>query len=79
MPDEGEIDLAFSGTHIRFATADTTILSRLIDERYPNYEAVIPRENDKQLLISKDSMLRSVKRVSIFAKWDRILRILYIL
>ena len=65
--DTDSIALSFSPTHVQFQCGPTTILSRLIDERYPNYEAVIPRENDKQLLISKDAMLRSVKRVSIFA------------
>ncbi len=65
--DSEEISLSFSTTQVEFKNASTSILSRLIDERYPNYEAVIPRENDKQLMISKDAMLRSVKRVSIFA------------
>ncbi len=65
--DSEELSLSFSNTQVEFKNASTWILSRLIDERYPNYEAVIPRENDKQLMISKDAMLRSVKRVSIFA------------
>ncbi|HEY3873930.1 MAG TPA: DNA polymerase III subunit beta [Candidatus Kapabacteria bacterium] len=65
--DTEPVSLRYSTTHVEFKSGSTTILSRLIDERYPNYEAVIPRENDKQLLISKDAMLRSVKRVSIFA------------
>ncbi len=65
--DSEALELSFSPTHVEFKTEMTTILSRLIDERYPNYEAVIPRENDKLMLISKDATLRSVKRVSIFA------------
>lgn len=65
--DDKSLSFSFSATHVQFKTDDVSILSRLIDERYPNYEAVIPRENDKQMLISKDAMLRSVKRVSIFA------------
>jgi len=65
--DGDQVSVAFSPTHVQFKNDSVSILSRLIDERYPNYEAVIPRENDKQLLISKDAMLRSVKRVSIFA------------
>jgi DNA polymerase-3 subunit beta len=65
--DTEPITLSFSASHVQFQSGATNILSRLIDERYPNYEAVIPRENDKQLIISKDAMLRSVKRVSIFA------------
>lgn len=65
--DGDSLRMSFSATHVEFRTDNATILSRLIDERYPNYEAVIPRENDKQVYISKDAMLRSVKRVSIFA------------
>jgi len=65
--DADTVAVGFSSSHVQFQSGTTTILSRLIDERYPNYEAVIPRENDKMLLISKDAMLRSVKRVSIFA------------
>ena len=65
--DSDPITLSFSQTHVEFRTEGAVILSRLIDERYPNYEAVIPRENDKMMLISKDAMQRSVKRVSIFA------------
>ena len=65
--DNDQITVSFSSSHVQFSAGATTILSRLIDERYPNYEAVIPRENDKQLMISKDAMLKSVKRVSIFA------------
>ena len=65
--DKESIALSFSASHVQFQSGSTNILSRLIDERYPNYEAVIPRENDKQAIISRDAMLRSVKRVSIFA------------
>lgn len=65
--DGDALKMSYSATHVEFRTENVTILSRLIDERYPNYEAVIPRENDKQVFISKDEMLRSVKRVSIFA------------
>ncbi|MEO6938645.1 MAG: DNA polymerase III subunit beta [Candidatus Kapaibacterium sp.] len=65
--EDEEITISFGPTHVEFRNEDTWVLSRLIDERYPNYEAVIPRENDKQLFISKDAMLRSVKRVSIFS------------
>ena len=65
--DKDILTVGFSSTHVQFQSGSTNVLSRLIDERYPNYEAVIPRENDKQLLISKEVMLRSVKRVSIFA------------
>jgi DNA polymerase III subunit beta len=39
----------------------------LIDGKYPNYEAVIPKENPNKLSIDRSLFLNSVRRVSIFA------------
>lgn len=62
-----ECDLTVSDDHIRFKSGNTIVITRLINEQYPNYESVIPRENDKKLMISKEQMLSTVKRVSIFS------------
>lgn len=53
--------------HVSFKSGDTQLITRLINEQYPNYESVIPRDNDKFLTIGKDQMLSTVKRVSIFS------------
>ena len=53
--------------HVSFKSGDTQLITRLINEQYPNYESVIPRANDKFLTIGKDQMLSTVKRVSIFS------------
>ncbi|MEI8134869.1 MAG: DNA polymerase III subunit beta [bacterium] len=68
--DADEITISFSATQIEFKTDDTTVLSRLIDEQYPNYEAVIPRENEKVMTVAKSAMLQSLKRVMIFSDQD---------
>ena len=39
----------------------------MIDGKYPNYEAVIPRENPNKLTIGRTQFLNSVRRVSIFS------------
>ena len=39
----------------------------MIDGKYPNYEAVIPKENPNKLTISRNQILSSVRRVSIFS------------
>ena len=44
-----------------------TIVCRLIDGKYPNYEAVIPNENPNRLVVDRASLLNSIKRVSIFS------------
>ena len=43
------------------------LICRLIDGKYPNYEAVIPKENPNKLSIDRNLFLNSVRRVSIFS------------
>ena len=42
-------------------------MCRLVDGKYPNYEAVIPKENPNVLTVDRVQFLSSIKRVSIFA------------
>ena len=39
----------------------------LVDGKYPNYEAVIPKENPNRLTVDRNAFFQSIKRVSIFA------------
>ena len=49
-----------------FSFNSTTVICRLIDGKYPNYESlVIPKENPNKLTISTSDLLNSIKRVSI--------------
>ncbi len=50
-----------------FDAGDTRILVRLIAEAYPNYEAVIPKDNDKQIVVERNALLAAVKRVSLYS------------
>ncbi len=53
--------------HITTSFSGTTIFSRVIDERYPDYKTVLPKENNKIMTVDREEMLDSVKRVSIFS------------
>jgi len=63
----GEIHMQVTRHHARFKSGDTEVIARLINEAYPNYENVIPKENDKLMTVSKSDMLATVRRVSIFS------------
>jgi DNA polymerase-3 subunit beta len=65
--DGGEIHMQVTRHHARFKSGDTEVIARLINEAYPNYENVIPKENDKLMTVSKSDMLATVRRVSIFS------------
>jgi DNA polymerase-3 subunit beta len=55
------------GGHVCFDFGRARVIARLIDEAYPNYEAVIPVENDRRLTVNRTSMLNAVKRVGLYS------------
>ncbi len=67
LDDDTEVNLEYNDTNALFTFNNITIICRLIDGKYPNYDAVIPKENPNKLTISTSELLSSIKRVSIYA------------
>jgi DNA polymerase-3 subunit beta len=67
LPAEGKVKVEYNNTNVSFTFGNTHIISRLIDGKFPNYEAVIPKENPNKLLVDREAFLNSIRRVSIFA------------
>lgn len=65
--DDARCEMVITPEHVRFAAGQTVVITRLINEAYPKYESVIPRENDKTLKVSREAMLATVRRVSVFS------------
>ena len=65
--NEDDVTIEYNETNAQFNFKNSILISRLIDGKYPNYEAVIPKENPNELTIEKDIFLNSLKRVSIFS------------
>ena len=53
--------------YVAFDFGRSRVLARLIDEPYPNYQAVIPIDNEKTLTVSREAMLAAVKRVALYS------------
>ncbi len=65
---EGPVaDMNVSATHVRFSFGDSVLLSRLIDESYPNYESVIPTETNRILRVRREELIASIRRVALYA------------
>jgi DNA polymerase-3 subunit beta len=64
---EEEIGIYFNATHGFFKMGKSLTVIRLIDGEFPEYEQVIPKGNDKKLVIVKEKMVSSLKRVSTMA------------
>ena len=61
------VKMEFSQQNAYFEFDQMKMVCRLIDERYPDYENVIPQRNPNKLLIDRADLLASVKRISIYA------------
>lgn len=59
-----DLELALSETQIRFAVDSAILTSKLIDGTFPDYERVIPENNDKQLDVPCRDFKSAVDRVS---------------
>ena len=64
---EFDVTIEYNDSNAKFSFENTELICRLIDGKYPNYEAVIPKENPNKLSISRNQLLSSVRRVSIFS------------
>ena len=64
---EEEVVIEYNESNAKFIFDNTEMVCRLIDGKYPNYEAVIPKENPNKLIIDRNQFLNSVRRVSIFS------------
>ena len=64
---QDQIKIEYNETNAHFIFGNSTLTCRLIDGKYPNYEAVIPKENPNKLIIDRALFLNSVRRVSIFS------------
>lgn len=60
----GEVAVSLSQNKVRFATADTIIVSKLIDGSYPDYQRVIPANNTNVATVDRKELASAVARVS---------------
>ena len=64
---DDQVNIEYNDTNAAFKFDNISLVCRLIDGKYPNYEAVIPKENPNVLSISRTALLGSIKRVSLFS------------
>lgn len=65
--DDKEVKVFVNKTHISFVLSDIELISRLIGQKYPDYQSVIPIENEFALKINTKDLLSSIKRMMIFS------------
>lgn len=61
------VTIEYNNSNAFFQYDNVKLTCRLIEGKYPNYEAVIPKNNPNKLTIDKNAFLGSIKRVSNFS------------
>ena len=61
------VNVEYNNTNASFSFNNVNLICRLIDEKYPDYEAVIPVNNPNKLTIDRNQLLSCLRRVSIFS------------
>ena len=64
---ETQVTIEYNESNAKFSFDQLDYVCRLIDGTYPNYEAVIPKENPNKLIVNRTLLLNSTKRISNFA------------
>lgn len=65
--DDSNVSIEYNNTNAFFRFGNIHLICRLIDERYPDYEAVIPQVNPNKLTVDRLLFLNTLRRVVIFA------------
>lgn len=61
------VRIEFNKTNASFVFGDYQLVCRLIEGRYPNYDAVIPKQNPNHLTIDRQTFLSAIRRVAVFS------------
>lgn len=65
--EEMDVKMENNKENVRFTFENYTLISRLIDGKYPNYNMAIPENNPNKLIMDRTMLYDSVKRVALFA------------
>ncbi len=65
--ETGDVTITFGEKNARFVFGQTIILCRQIEGRFPNYNAVIPKNNENKITVDRQTILNAAKRVAVFA------------
>lgn len=61
------VSMRYNASNAYFHFGNVQMVCRLIDERYPDYENVIPQDNQNEMAINRQDFLSSLKRIAIYA------------
>ncbi len=68
--ESGTLRITIGTTQIRFAVGSMSLISQLLDNRFPEYEQVIPKAADSTIEVRRDLLEKNLRRVRVLASDD---------
>lgn len=65
--EEAKVALSKDESHLYFSLGHRVLISRMLSGQFPNYEAVLPRENNRAVEIEKEAFSAAIRRVALLA------------
>ncbi len=65
--DDNEVVITFGQKNAKFEFGQTIVVCRQIEGRFPNYNAVIPQNNQNVVVVDRQTLINACKRVAVFA------------
>lgn len=65
--EDGQVSIVFGEKNARFEFGQTLVVCRQIEGRFPNYNAVIPQNNQNKVVVDRQTIINACKRVAVFA------------
>ncbi len=65
LKEDDAVKVAFDNKNVKFTLSNSTLMCRLIEGTYPNYNGVIPANNPNRLIVDRAGLLNAIKRVAV--------------
>jgi DNA polymerase-3 subunit beta len=65
--EDGIVKFGVSENHLFFDAGERRLLARMIDVNFPNYMEVIARDNDRRVMVDRERLLSTIRRISLVA------------
>lgn len=65
--EDGTVKFGVSENQLYFEAGDRRLMARMIDVNFPNYMEVISRDNDRKVLVDRERLLATIRRISLVA------------
>ncbi len=65
--EEETVTIDYNNTNVYFTFENFRIICQLVEGKYPNYEAAIPKDNPNKLTVDRSTFINTLRRISLFA------------